>query len=116
MEKPVIGVIGLGYIGQPTVVALANVGYQVIGMDIDPEKVQQLTKGCATLYEPGLSETLQRTRHLTRFTTDYRELMEECDAVLITVGTPICAIRAPTMSGLDTVITHISKFLRQARP
>lgn len=115
MKKLVIGVIGLGYIGQPTVAALANVGYRVVGMDIDSEKIRQLKKGCATLYEPGLSETLQRTRHLTHFTSDYQELMEECDAILITIGTPIGANNAPDTSALDTVITHISKFLCQSQ-
>jgi UDP-N-acetyl-D-mannosaminuronic acid dehydrogenase len=114
MNRPIIGVIGLGYIGQPTVAALANVGYRVVGMDVNAEKVARLREGFATLYEPGLNETLQRTRHLTTFTTDYAELMQACDAVLVTVGTPI-KDGAPDMSALDTVVTHISKHLRRGQ-
>jgi UDP-N-acetyl-D-mannosaminuronic acid dehydrogenase len=112
MKKPVIGVIGLGYIGQPTVAALANVGYRVVGMDVDPAKIRELEQARATLYEPGLNEMLERTRHLTRFTTEYQELMQECDAVLVTVGTPIGSNGEPNLSALETVIARIAKFLR----
>jgi UDP-N-acetyl-D-mannosaminuronic acid dehydrogenase len=113
MKRSVIGVIGLGYIGQPTVAALASVGYRVVGMDIDPKKIEQLKAGRATLYEPGLGETLYRTRDITRFTMDYEELMRECEAVLITVGTPIGEDNAPNMSALEAVVTSIAKFMRK---
>jgi nucleotide sugar dehydrogenase len=112
MKQTTIGVIGLGYIGQPTVVALANVGYRVVGMDIDAEKIALLQGGNATLYEPGLSETLRRCQHLIHFTTSYEEVMAQCEAVLITVGTPIGADNAPDMRALNTVVQQISAHLR----
>lgn len=115
MKKPVIGVIGLGYIGQPTVAALANVGYHVVGMDIDRGKIELLRQARATLYEPGLTETLERTRHRTRFTTEYSELMAACDAVLVTVGTPIDASDKPNLSALESVVANIAKFIRRGQ-
>ncbi len=112
MDQHTIGVIGLGYIGQPTVAALANVGYRVVGMDVDSDKVAQLRKGNASVYEPGLAETLTRSNHLLRFTTSYEDVMRECDAVFITVGTPLDQGNEPNMTTLDAVVVNIAKHLR----
>ena len=115
MNKPVLGVIGLGYIGQPTVAALANVGYDVVGMDIDPIKIKNLKQNKATLYEPGLNETLQRIQNNCRFTNDYKDLMNWCDAILITVGTPLGKNNEPDFSALDSVVKNIGKYIRHGQ-
>ncbi|MFH1714510.1 MAG: NAD(P)-binding domain-containing protein, partial [Candidatus Nealsonbacteria bacterium] len=55
-NSKVVGVIGLGYIGLPLTAALASVGYKVIGIDIDENKVKKLNLSYkSSLYEPGLN-------------------------------------------------------------
>jgi UDPglucose 6-dehydrogenase len=69
---------------------MAELGYEVVGLDVDAEKVGRLTKGEVPFYEPGLPELL--AKHLTdprlRFTTSYEEAAEFADVHFICVGTP----------------------------
>src|SRR5690348_9604463 len=68
-----IAVIGTGYVGLTTAVCLAELGHQVIGVDIDEAKVARLRSGEPTIYEPGLEELMTKTRESGRlaFTSDY---------------------------------------------
>ncbi len=85
-----IAVIGTGYVGLTTAVCLANLGHQVVGVDIDEAKVARLQSGQATIYEPGLEELMRETQKSGRlvFTSDYREGIPAADFVFIAVGTP----------------------------
>ena len=85
-----IAVIGTGYVGLTTAVCLANLGHQVVGVDIDEAKVARLRSGEATIYEPGLEELMRKTQKSGRlvFTSDYREGIPAADFVFIAVGTP----------------------------
>jgi len=111
-----IGVVGLGYIGLPLVVALANVGYEVVGMDIDQKIIEHLKDTYEPgIYEPGLAEALKRHKHVIELTTSYAELMGKCDVILITVGTPIKEDNTPNWGPLDAVITAMDKHLRKGQ-
>ena len=68
-----IGVIGCGYVGLSTAVLFANLGNQVVGVDIDEAKVAQMQGGLCPVFEPGLGELLERNVNAKRlqFTTDY---------------------------------------------
>jgi len=83
-------VIGTGYLGATHAVCMVELGYEVIGLDVDTEKVGRLAKGEVPFYEPGLPELL--TKHATnprlRFTTSYEEAAEFADVHFICVGTP----------------------------
>src|SRR5437763_1238826 len=57
-----IAVIGTGYVGLTTAVCLAELGHQVVGVDIDEAKVARLRSGEATIYEPGLEELMRETQ------------------------------------------------------
>ena len=59
MFEKVISVIGLGYIGLPTAVLLANSGYKVFGTDINNNTVEKINKGKIPIVEPELEEFLQ---------------------------------------------------------
>ena len=90
MSKPKIGVIGLGYVGLSFLAALANVDYKIVGLDINKGGIRALQQSYrADIYEPGLNESLERHKDNIEFTSDYGFLMKECDAIFITVGTPI---------------------------
>jgi nucleotide sugar dehydrogenase len=95
---------------------MANVGYQVIGMDIDQAKVSRLSATYQpTIYEPGLAETLLRCRDRITFTSSYREVMEGSEAVFITVGTPVNGGGEPDTSALDTAVANLAQHLRRGQ-
>ena len=86
-----IAVIGTGYVGLTTAACLADLGHNVVGLDIDEPKVDALRKGRPTIYEPQLEEVMTRTikaRRL-RFTSDYSEAIPGAEFVFLAVGTPM---------------------------
>ena len=84
-----ISVLGTGYLGATHAAAMAEMGYDVIGIDVDPAKVASLASGKAPFYEPGLDELLDRNLRSgrLRFSTDYRDAAQ-ADVHFICVGTP----------------------------
>jgi UDPglucose 6-dehydrogenase len=86
-----IAVIGTGYVGLTTATCLAELGHEVVGLDIDREKVAALHEGRSPIYEPGMDELLTRTRKAGRlsFTTDYPEAIANREFVFLAVGTPM---------------------------
>ncbi len=89
-NRPKLSVIGTGYLGATHAVCMAELGYEVIGLDVDEEKIGRLIKGEVPFFEPGLPELL--TKHANggklRFTTSYEEAAEFADVHFICVGTP----------------------------
>ncbi|WP_010631545.1 UDP-glucose dehydrogenase family protein [Sporolactobacillus vineae] len=85
-----IAVIGTGYVGLVTGVALSDIGHIVTCIDIDPEKVKTLNQGVPTIYEPGLEALMQKNMRARRlsFTSHHRTGVEEARVVYIAVGTP----------------------------
>lgn len=85
-----ITVIGSGYVGLTTGVTFADLGNDVIGVDIVPEKVQMLSDGVCPIFEPGLPELLERNLRAGRisFTTDYATAVPDSEFVFICVDTP----------------------------
>ena len=82
-------VIGTGYVGLVSSAIFAHLGHQVIGLDIDKEKIKQLNRGKTPIYEPGLEELLNK--YLDKrivFTTDYQKAIESAEVIFICVGTP----------------------------
>ncbi|MEW5809688.1 MAG: UDP-glucose/GDP-mannose dehydrogenase family protein [Actinomycetota bacterium] len=83
-------VFGTGYLGATHAVGMAELGHEVIGVDIDPGKIAKLAGGDVPFYEPGLRELLQRNLDAgrLRFTTDYAEAADFADVHFLGVGTP----------------------------
>lgn len=89
-RPPRMTVIGTGYLGATHAICMAVLGYEVLGVDVDPKKVEALAAGRVPFYEPGLPEKLVevlRTGRL-RFTTDFDEAAAFGDVHFICVGTP----------------------------
>jgi GDP-mannose 6-dehydrogenase len=85
-----ISVFGLGYVGCVTAACLANDGHTVIGVDINPRKVEQIQSGKAPVLEPGLEKMIQdglRTHHFQATVNNYETILNS-DVSLICVGTP----------------------------
>ncbi len=83
-------VFGTGYLGATHAVGMAELGHDVLGVDIDPGKVAKLSGGDVPFYEPGLRKMLQRNiqEGRLRFTTDYSEAAGFADVHFLGVGTP----------------------------
>jgi UDPglucose 6-dehydrogenase len=90
-----ITVIGTGYLGATHAAAMAELGFEVLGLDVVPEKIELLRRGEVPMYEPGLEELLRK--HIAgiegstgrlRFTMDWSELAEFGDVHFVCVNTP----------------------------
>lgn len=88
-----LSVIGTGYLGATHAACMAELGFEVIGLDVDPAKIDLLASGRVPFYEPGLDEVLERNiaAGRLRFTTSWQEVGESADVHFICVGTPQAA-------------------------
>ncbi|AYK07875.1 UDP-glucose dehydrogenase family protein [Brevibacillus laterosporus] len=85
-----VAVIGTGYVGVTTGVALAMAGHEVTGVDVDEEKIRLLQTGKSPIYEPDLDEALVDviSRGKLEFTTDHTVALLSAQIIFICVGTP----------------------------
>ena len=111
-RSAVIGIVGLGYVGLPLVIRFTEVGYRVIGFDIDPIKVRRLNRGQS--YIKHIPEALIRKTRKAGFvaTSDYA-LSRKADALIICVPTPLDAHREPDLSFVidttESLVPHLRK-------
>jgi len=92
-EREPIGVIGTGYVGLVTAAGFAELGSEVWCIDIDAEKIRNLEQGRIPIWEPGLSELIERNRERLHFSTELATALEHARLLFVAVGTP------PTYSG-----------------
>ena len=89
-HAPRLTVIGTGYLGATHAVCMAELGFEVLGLDVLPEKVDQLQSGTVPFFEPGLPELLRKNLDSgrLRFTTSVEEVGDFGDVHFVCVGTP----------------------------
>jgi UDPglucose 6-dehydrogenase len=89
-QRPRLSFIGTGYLGTTYAICYAELGYDVIGVDVDSEKIAKLAGGDVPFHEPGLDELLRRNiaSGRLRLTTSYAEAADFGDIHFICVGTP----------------------------
>jgi len=109
-----ISVFGTGYLGATHAAGMAELGHEVIGVDIDPVKIEMLSQGKLPFYEPGLPELI--IKHVNtgrlRFTTDAAAAAEFADVHFIGVGTPQKKGEyAADMTYVDAVIETLAPLL-----
>ncbi|EPD48893.1 UDP-glucose/GDP-mannose dehydrogenase family protein [Corynebacterium sp. HFH0082] len=107
-----ITVIGTGYLGATHAAAMAELGHEVLGVDVDPAKIEALSAGQVPFFEPGLPELLKK--HVEsgrlRFTTDYDEAVEFANVHFVGVGTPqIKGSYAADVRYVDAAVTELAK-------
>lgn len=107
-----VGVIGLGYVGLPLMLAFSRTGLSVLGFDLDPEKPQQLMAG-KSYFRHLPDEAVAEMVATGRFdaTADFSRLAE-ADALLICVPTPLAHDRTPDVSYVVSTGERIAEYLR----
>lgn len=110
-----VTVIGSGYVGLLASAGLADWGHYCIGVDLDVNKIDQLSHGFPPIYEPGLEAILQRNLAAgrLRYTTALEPAMVNADVIMICVGTPPDTSGAADLSALMTVGDAIAIQLSQ---
>jgi len=115
-HHPNITVIGTGYLGATHAVCMALLGYDVVALDVDAAKIEQLSSGHLPIFEPGLEEKLQEVlaSGKLRFTTDVGAAAEHGDVHFICVGTPQSkGSDAADLSYVDAAVTSLARELRR---
>ncbi|GAB3188590.1 UDP-glucose dehydrogenase family protein [Nesterenkonia suensis] len=107
-----ISVIGTGYLGATHAACMAELGFDVLGVDVDPEKIDLLSRGDLPFHEPGLPELIRR--HVDsgrlRFTTDLEEVGGWADVHFIAVGTPqLAGGTGADMTFVDTATAELAR-------
>jgi UDP-N-acetyl-D-glucosamine dehydrogenase len=109
-KTAVLGVVGLGYVGLPLAVEFARGGLRVVGIEVDPRKVEMLNRGESYVPDVPSAAVADLVRSgLLAATTDYAEL-RHADAVSICVPTPLRKTRDPDMSYVVSAADKVTEF------
>ena len=102
-------VVGLGYVGLPTAAVLATRGVDVVGVDLDPDRVRSVNSGATPIAEPRLATLLGEAVAGGRLRA--REAVVAAEAFVIAVPTPFKADRVPDLSHLRDAVTSVAEAL-----
>jgi len=106
-----VAVIGTGHVGLVTCVTFANIGHDVVGTDVDSEKIELLNRGVSPFYEPGLEEAIKTETSSGRltFTLDAAGALAEAEVVFICVGTPARADGEANLVAMEQTASQIAR-------
>ncbi|SFD13150.1 nucleotide sugar dehydrogenase [Spirosoma endophyticum] len=110
-----ISIFGLGYVGCVSLGCLAQNGHHVVGVDVNPTKIDQINNGRATIVEKDI-DTIIATQHdlgRIRATSDYREAILNTDLSIIAVGTPTTSQGHLNLNYILKVAEHFGDVLRE---
>ncbi|MFI2214181.1 UDP-glucose dehydrogenase family protein [Streptomyces sp. NPDC020141] len=113
---PRLTVIGTGYLGATHAICMAVLGFDVLGVDVDPGKIERLNAGEVPFFEPGLPELLAKALDSgrLRFGTDAEEAGEFGDVHFVCVGTPQRqGSHAADLSHVDGSVEALARHLRR---
>lgn len=108
-----IAVIGSGYVGLVTGACFAEFGVEVSCVDVDNGKIARLSRGQATIYEPGLEQLIQKNLQAgrLRFTTDLGSAVESAAVVFLAVGTPSSPDGSADLSFVETAAAEVARHI-----
>lgn len=111
-----ITLIGSGYVGLVTAVCFAEIGHDVICVDIDQSKIDCLKNGKATFYENGLEALLQKNlaANTIKFTTDIEQGVLHGDFIFIAVGTPSATYGSADLQYVYNAAKEIGRYLNKS--
>ncbi len=108
-----IAVVGTGYVGLVSGTCFAETGVNVVCVDIDAKKIENLNKGIIPIYEPGLDALVSKNFEKGRlsFSTKLADVIEECEAVFIAVGTPPDEDGSADLQYVTAVASEVGKYM-----
>lgn len=110
-----IAVVGVGYVGLVAAGCLAEGGNHVICVDKDKKKIENLKKGIIPIYEPGLTEIVERNEEAGRlvFTTELSEGVQQATVIFIGVGTPSADDGSADISAVLSVAGSVAELMTE---
>jgi UDPglucose 6-dehydrogenase len=111
--RPRLTVIGIGYLGLTHAVCMADLGHNVLAIDVDEDRVAGAARGDAPFFEPGLEPLLRKNLDAgrLRFTTSYSEVADFGDVHFLCVGTPQSADGSADMRYVNAVVDALGPHL-----
>jgi len=103
-RSAVIGIFGMGYVGLPLALRFQEVGYPVLGFDIDEAKIEALGQGRSYIEHIRLAKPVRATSDFSR--------ARECDALIVCVPTPLNKFREPDLSFVLDTVESLAPYLR----
>ncbi|OLO09876.1 UDP-N-acetyl-D-glucosamine dehydrogenase [Chromohalobacter japonicus] len=113
-KEAVIGIVGLGYVGLPLMLRYNDIGYRVLGVDVDQGKVDQLNSGKSYIEHISSEKVAKAIGSGFEATTDFRRVAE-ADAVILCVPTPLNKHREPNMSFVIDTVDSLKPYLREGQ-
>ncbi|MGE5398026.1 MAG: UDP-glucose dehydrogenase family protein [Chitinophagales bacterium] len=112
-----IAVIGAGYVGLVTGACLSQLGWDVLCVDNDEDKINGLTNGVLPIHEPGLEDIIFRSANCQKleFTSDLEWAVETCEVIFIAVGTPSLDDGSADLNCIIQVAKDIGHFMTGCR-
>jgi len=114
-NKPVVGIVGMGYVGLPLAHAFWQAGLKVVGFDVLSDRVKKINRGISPIKHIA-HKMLKQMRDSKRFrATDRMAELARVDAILICVPTPLTENREPDMQYVESTCHTIAKHLRKGQ-
>lgn len=110
-KQAIVGIVGLGYVGLPLMLRYSEVGYRVIGFDIDSEKVNLLMQGLSDIKHIDSVDIKRALNNGFAATLDFSRATE-VDALIICVPTPLNKYREPDLSFVTSTIDSLLPYIR----
>lgn len=110
-REAIIGIVGMGYVGQPLALRYSEIGFQVLGFDVDADKVSELNAGRSSIEHIDDSQIAEAISEGFSLTDDFSRV-GEVDAIILCVPTPLNKYREPDLSFVTNSVDRITPFLR----
>ena len=111
-KKALIGIVGLGYVGLPLVLRYSQIGYQVLGLDIDEQKTGMLSRGESYIERIDNHLIAKAKENGFEASTDFSRA-RDCDALIICVPTPLTKHREPDLSLVRNAMERLQPYIHE---
>jgi UDP-N-acetyl-D-glucosamine dehydrogenase len=112
-RKAILGIVGMGYVGLPLILAAGAAGYCVVGLDVDPQKVEKINAGKSYLKHIRSDQIAAAVRERRLRATTRFEEVKGVDAIIICVPTPLTPNREPDLTFIERTAEAIAPHLRK---
>lgn len=112
-----VAIFGLGYVGCTAVACIGSQGHQIVGVDVNPSKVDCIGRGVSPIREPGIDDLLKRAHSdgLIQAAVSVGDHLDDCDIAIVCVGTPSGSDGAHNMSYIVQVTRQIAAAVKRGR-